>query len=71
MVVVQRVKHTQPVCLGLLGRGLYWRERVMLGDKVQLSDADDSRPSYFSTRELDKNTMTVGEQEAPHAHRRY
>lgn len=43
----------------------------MLGDKVQLSDADDSQPSYFSTRELDKNTMTVGEQEAPHVHRRY
>lgn len=43
----------------------------MLGDKVQLSDADDSQPSYFSTRELDKNTMTVREQEAPHAHRRY
>lgn len=38
---------------------------------VQFSDADDSRPSYFSTRELDKNTMTVVEQEAPHAHRRY
>ncbi len=43
----------------------------MLGDKVQPSDADDSRPSYFSTRESGKNTMTVGEQEAPHAHRRY
>lgn len=38
---------------------------------VQFSDADDSRPSYFSTRELDKNTMTVVEQEAPHAQRRY
>lgn len=46
-------------------------ERVMLGDKVQLSDADDSQPSYFSAKELGKNTMTVGEQEAPHAHRRY
>ena len=43
----------------------------MLGDKVQLSDADDSQPSYFSTRESDKNTMTVGEQEVPHDHRRY
>lgn len=63
--------HTQSVCLG-------W-SRVGWGGVsggggitlVQFSDADDSRLSYFSTRELDKNTMTVGEQEAPHAHRRY
>lgn len=47
MAVAQRGQHTQSVCLGLLGRRLWWRERVMLGDKVQLSDADDSQPSYF------------------------
>ena len=43
----------------------------MLGDKDQLSDSDDSQPSYFSMKESGKNTMTVGEQEVPHAHRRY
>lgn len=64
MVEKQQVQHTQSVSLGWLGGS---GGGITL---VQFSDADDSRPSYFSTRELDKNTMTVGEQEAPHAHRR-
>lgn len=70
MVKEQQVQYTRSVCLGL-SRGGVAREGeggVML---VQFSDADDSRPSYFSARELDKNTMTVVEQEAPHAQRRY
>lgn len=66
MVEKQQVQHTQSVSLGWLG-GSVGGGGIRL---VQFSDADDSRPSYFSTRELDKNTMTVGEQEAPHAHRR-
>lgn len=69
-MAVMVVQYTQSVCLSVGGR-LWCRERVILGDKVQLSDADDSQPSYFSSRESGKNTMTVGEQEAPHAHRRY
>lgn len=68
MVEGQQVQHTQSVCLGWSG-GQRGRGGVIT--LVQFSDSDDSRPSYFSTRELDKNTMTVGEQEAPHAHRRY
>lgn len=34
---------------GSVAGRLSWRARVMLGDKVQLNDADDSQPSYFST----------------------
>lgn len=70
-MVVQQQQHTQTVCLGLLKEVVVGRERVTSGDKGQLSDADDSQPSYFSTRESGKNTMTVRAQEAPHAHRRY
>lgn len=73
VVVEQRGQQTQSVCLGLVmvvGAG-GWVGGWGGVDKVQLSDADDSQPSYFSAKELGKNTMTVGEQEAPHAHRRY
>lgn len=42
----------------------------MLDADVQLSDADDFQPSYFSLTELDKITMTVRVQEVPHVHRR-
>lgn len=54
-----------------MGGGGRLKERITLGDKVRSSDADDSRPSYFSSIELGKNATTVGEKEAPHAHRRY
>jgi len=65
-----RAAHTLCV-FGFVGGSLCWRARVMVGDKVPLSDADDSQPSYFSSRESGKRTMMVAEQEAPHAHRRY
>ena len=43
------------VCVfGSIRGRLWWRERIMLGDKVQLSDADDSQPSYFSAKESGK-----------------
>lgn len=44
---------------------------VILDDKVQLSDADDSQPSYLSLKELGKTTMTVVEQEAPRTPKEY